>query len=182
VAHTSNVPIFASDTSPESGRSPREVADLDRWRVAAFLLAYHDARQGRRFRRADHQIAWAAALWLRLHQALRQAASTVDRDHALEQIGRRHRHLDARGGRMSSAGGDAVKIEGLEGLAYVQGVNVVPVSVEGWQAWALLDTGPNGRQRLIAFLDHDALIRIHHQSGVALAQTAEAQDETSGLG
>lgn len=67
-------------------------------------------------------------------------------------------------------GDDTMKKEELE---YVWGINIVPVSVAGWQAWALLDTGPHGYQRPIAFLDEDALTRIHDQSGAALKQITE---------
>jgi hypothetical protein len=58
-------------------------------------------------------------------------------------------------------------------VSFALGVQLGTAEVRGWQTYVLLDVGDNGWQRPIAFLDEDALTRLHEQSGAALAQLHE---------
>ncbi len=51
-------------------------------------------------------------------------------------------------------------------MKFAEGIDIRPIRVDGWEAYALTDTAPNGHTRPVAFLDEDALIRI---AGRALA-------------
>ena len=58
---------------------------------------------------------------------------------------------------------------------FARGVQIAGANVKGWQTFVLLDVWPNGQARPIAFLDTEALQRIHEQSGEALVNLRDAQ-------
>ena len=66
------------------------------------------------------------------------------------------------------------------GTEFVSGIGIAPVRISGWDAWALVDTGPGGRRRPIAFLDQEALTRIHEQAGAALGRPRQERGAQPG--
>jgi hypothetical protein len=65
-------------------------------------------------------------------------------------------------------------------VQYADGINLEPVKVNGWDAWALCERWPNGAgARAIAFLDEEALRRIHQQATAALRDVDGEEAEST---